>query len=92
MTVQKFFEMLEKANEFKALVGEMKTVINVNTSLNIKGVYTYREFENVIRDTFAYEVATDILMADVQQTACVREFKITYIFDGEKNNIKLFVA
>lgn len=92
MTVQKFFEMLEKANEFKALVGEQKTKVFVSTNtFTIGDVYNYGQFENEIKESFAPAATTDILMAEVSQTNCVREFKITYIFEGAKNNIKLYV-
>lgn len=91
MTVSSFFNLVEKANEFKALVGEQKTVVKISTSFAIKSAYTFREFENVIKDTFCHDVATDILMAEVCKTTCVREFKITYIFEEEKNSIKLYV-
>lgn len=92
MTAQKFFEMLEKTNEFKSLIGEQKTKVFVETNIATSGdVYTYRQFEDKINDTYAPAIAMDILMAEISQTTCVREFKITYVFDGIKNNIKLYV-
>ena len=92
MTTQKFFGMLEQANEFKTMIGEQKLKIMVDINVStIDDVYTYKDFEEKINNTFAPKIATDILMADIQKTNCVREFKITYISDGMKNNVKLYV-
>lgn len=85
--------MMENANEFKALIGEaIKTKASVVCDDNVVGVaYTYEQFVKVLDDEFNVEAKEKIINAEVKKTTCIKEFKIFYVFDGEKKNIKLFV-
>lgn len=93
MTVNNFFKMMENANEFKALIGEaIKTkVIIVTDNITIGSAYTLNEFKKVLTSEFHPEAKKAILNAEVNKTICIKEFKIIYTFDDEKQVLKLFV-
>lgn len=93
MKVHEFFEMMERANEFKALVGEaIKTKVSIVCNDNVVGAaYTFEQFVKVLDDEFNPFAKDGILNAEVRKTSCNREFKIVYDFFGVKKNIKLFV-
>ena len=89
MKIKYFFELIEKTNEFKNLVGEtIKTSITVFYRGNILGtVQSMEHFFMIIGE----ELENKIKYLDIQKTSSLREFKIVFENDGEKDNIKLFV-
>ena len=92
MTTNRFFEMVENANEFKALIGEHKTKISIiYYDNNIGCVCTFEEFEELLGNTFCEEAKKEIINSTISDTISNREFRIFYWFDKEPRCIKLFV-
>jgi len=89
MTVRDFFELFEKANEFKTLIGEQKTKLQVFAHGSIGYVTSFEEFKKAIEDRLCSASAKAILSAEVEETICVRVFRINYLFDGYKMHCDL---
>lgn len=89
MGINYFFELIERTNEFKTLVGEtIKVKVTVSYDGNILGTaQTLEQFLKVI----GKELMDKIEIGEVQKTSSLREFKIVFNDGGEKKNIKLFV-
>lgn len=88
MKIDYFFELLEKANEFKGIVGEtLKTRVFVSLNDNSLGtVQTLEQFWNIVDAN--KEVIAE---SEIQKTSSLREFKIIFTNGEEKNIIKLYV-
>ena len=89
MKITYFFDLLEKANEFKGLVGEtLKTKVFVKLNdCDMGSARTLEQFWDIVGS----EVKEAILEEELKETSSVREFKIVFVKDEEKNNIKLYV-
>lgn len=89
MKINYFFELIEKSNEFKSLVGEtIKTKVTISYDNNVLGIaQNLEQFLKVI----GKELVDKIEIGEVQKTSSLREFKIIFTDNGEKKNIKLFV-
>lgn len=89
MGINYFFQLVERTNEFKTLVGEtIKVKVIVSYDGNVLGTaQTLEQFLKVI----GKELMDKIEIGEVQKTSSLREFKITFIDDGEKKSVKLFV-
>lgn len=89
MKITYFFELVEKANELKNFVGEnLKIKVTVSLNDNVIGtVYTIEQFWKLIGN----DIKEIILDTEIQKTISVREFKIIFTKNEEKNIIKLFV-
>jgi hypothetical protein len=89
MRINYFFELIEKTNEFKTLVGEtIKVKVTVSYDGNVLG--TAQNLEQFLK-VIGKEMIDKIEIGEVQKTSSLREFKIVFVDDGEKKNIKLFV-
>jgi hypothetical protein len=89
MKINYFFELIEKTNEFKTLVGEtIKVKVTVSYNDNVLG--TAQNLEQFLK-VIGKELIDKIEVAEVQKTTSLREFKIVFIDNDEKKNIKLFV-
>lgn len=89
MRIDYFFELIEKGNEFKSLVGEvLKTKVSVSLNDNLIGTaQTLEQFWRIV----GRDIKEIISEEEIQKTASVREFKVLFDKDGERNNIKLYV-
>ncbi len=89
MRINYFFELVERTNEFKTLVGEaIKVKVTVSYDGNVLGdAQTLEQFLKVI----GKELMDKIEIGEVQKTSSLREFKIAFMDGDEKKNIKLFV-
>lgn len=94
MKAKVFFEMLESANDFKALIKEQKTKVSVFCcDVNIGSVCTFEQFDELLGDFFCEEIKKEILSSAVATTIESRAFRISFhhLFDGKSGSIKLFV-
>ena len=88
MRINYFFELIEKTNEFKTLVGEaIKVKVSVSYDGNVLG--TAQNLDQFLK--IVGKELIDKIDGEVQKTSSLREFKIVFVDDGEKKNIKLFV-
>lgn len=89
MKINYFFELIERTNEFKTLVGEtIKVKVTVSYDDNVLGTaHNLEQFLKVI----GKELMNKIEIGEVQKTSCLREFKIAFVDGDEKKHIKLFV-
>ena len=76
MTVKQFFELMEKTNDFKSLIGEViKTKVIIKCDDDVIGkVHTLEQFLNIVGD--------ELKDIDVQKTSSSREFKIVFEENG----------
>lgn len=86
MTVKEFFELLEQANKFKALVGEQKTSVAVIIdSVFIDNVTTYDDFVKTLW------FGTMDENAKLRKTASKTDYKVTFANAGLKSTVSLHV-
>ena len=91
MTTRELFAMLESANEFKKMIGELRTKISlIFDEEAFETVVSFGAFERTLNDHFQEETVADILNANVSKATCVREFIVDYTFEDNKK-LKLFV-
>lgn len=89
-----FMAKIEKANEVKEMLGEIKYSVSVRNCDNeeIGRVSDSDEFFVLIRNCFSQHSALYILTTEPMPTTTRREFKITYITEDDiRTNIRLIV-
>lgn len=88
MRINYFFELIEKANEFKTLVGEtIKTKVTISYDGDVLG--TAQNLDQFLK--VVGKELIDRIDGEVQKTSSLREFKMVFIDNDEKKIIKLFV-
>lgn len=91
MTTRNFFKMLETANKFKELCGELPTRIEITERNSWGYATTYNEFVKIVKEIYIPETAKKIIGGEIEPTHSVREFEIKYTSNGTEWSIKLFV-
>lgn len=90
MKINELFNMLEKANEFKSLIGECAYRFNVCAGDYPLGtVSSLRDFECLLTGELHPDAARAVFLADVA-TGYRRQFVVNYEFDGQPRRLSLY--
>lgn len=91
MKIRDLFNMLNKANEFRGMLGEIKYRFNVLVGdYSIGAVISYENFEQLLADELHPAAVRAVLLGDALPGVCKRSFVVKYEFDGQPRRLTLY--